>query len=154
MLQLAFLLIGGAGALAHGLLAARAQGQAAGLEVALVWLLVWWYGAFCLVGGVMHLRESLASPVPAHVPFEYAFANFGIAAIAFLTLLQRGGLLTGVVVAGGVFYLGAALWDAIAMARGPRPVSGQLWYALAADLLIPLTTLLLLYLWRSRAGAP
>jgi hypothetical protein len=151
MPQLAFLLVGGAGALVHGLLVARPHGQAAGLEIALVWLLVWWYGAFCLVGGVMHLRESLASPVPAHVPFEYAFANFGIAAIAFLSVFLRGPLLVAVVVAGGVFYLGAALWDAIAMLRGPRPVSGQLWYALAADLLIPLVTLLLL-LWRSRAG--
>jgi hypothetical protein len=147
MLQATLLIAGAGGALVHAFIGGCTKGWPWRIETALAWLVFWWYGAFCLIGGALHLGDALkaADPVPPHVPFEYAFANFGLAAIAGLAAFLRGGLLVGAVVGLSIFYIGAAVWDAIAITHSSTPVGGQLWYATLADALIPLITISLLF---------
>ncbi len=146
MLQIIFFGVGVIGALVDAFILRRNQPPMPRLEAALVWLRVWWYGAFCTAGAVMHYGEAMseAKPNPPHILFEYVFANIGLGVLALLSIAFRGPYLMGAVLACGIFYIGAAIWDVIAMVNMNGPISGGLWLALVFDAGFPLITFVLL----------
>lgn len=137
------------GATIHSVLASRRGDGNRAVELFLVYLLVGYYGLAMILSGLVHILNPgpLAAlkgwPVSSPMHALYAFALFGLAVSASLSIWFRGRYLLAPTISGSVLAFGGAYVHGVEVLNRGTFLMGKDGPEILFDVVVPLTILTL-----------